>query len=103
MNGNGPNKKFTLIAIFSTLFLTNFVYAIEVTNISTDKKLPNIIVILADDMGFGDIGAYNKNSAIPTKNLDQLAKEGISFTDAHTPSSVCTPTRYSLLTGRYAW
>ncbi|MEI6895345.1 MAG: arylsulfatase, partial [Colwellia sp.] len=46
---------------------------------------------------------YNKNSAIPTKNLDQLAKEGISFTDAHTPSSVCTPTRYSLLTGRYAW
>ncbi|MGS2722620.1 sulfatase family protein [Porticoccus sp. GXU_MW_L64] len=64
---------------------------------------PNIIVVLADDMGFGDIGAYNADSKIPTPHLDQMAAEGMRFTDAHTPSSVCTPTRYSLLTGRYAW
>lgn len=107
MNSNKSNKNITLIALISTLCLTNvfnsLAYASESEDISSDKKQPNIIIILADDMGFGDISAYNKNSAIPTKNLDQLAIEGISFTNAHTPSSVCTPTRYSLLTGRYAW
>ncbi len=66
-------------------------------------KLPNIIFILADDMGIGDPGSFNKNSKIPTPNIDRLAKEGIRFTDAHTPSSVCTPTRYGILTGRYCW
>ena len=64
---------------------------------------PNIIVILADDMGYGDIQAYNTKSKIPTPNIDSLASKGISFTDVHTASSVCTPSRYSLLTGRYAW
>ena len=64
---------------------------------------PNIIVVLADDMGYGDIGAYNAQTKIPTPNLDKLAQQGIRFTDAHSPSAVCTPTRYSLLTGRYAW
>jgi arylsulfatase A len=64
---------------------------------------PNIIVILADDLGFGDVACYNAQSKIPTPHLDRLAKEGMRFTDAHTPSAVCTPTRYGLLTGRYAW
>ena len=64
---------------------------------------PNIILILADDMGFGDIQAYNIDSKIKTPNLNSLAEEGMIFTDAHTNSSVCTPTRYGLLTGRYAW
>jgi arylsulfatase A len=64
---------------------------------------PNIIYILADDLGYGDLGCYNPNSKIPTPNLDRLAKQGIRFTDAHAPSSVCSPTRYALLTGRYAW
>ena len=64
---------------------------------------PNIVYILADDLGYGDLGCYNKNSKIPTPNLDRLAKQGMRFTDAHAPSSVCSPTRYSLLTGRYAW
>ena len=64
---------------------------------------PNIVVILADDMGYGDIGAYNPDSKIPTPYLDRLAAEGMRFTDAHSPSAVCTPTRYALLTGRYAW
>lgn len=66
-------------------------------------SFPNIVLILADDMGYGDIQAYNPASTIATPNLNQLAQEGIMFTDAHTPSSVCTPTRYGLMTGRYAW
>ncbi len=64
---------------------------------------PNIIYILADDMGYGDVSVFNENGKIITKNLDQLAAEGMMFTDAHTTSSVCTPTRYSILTGRYNW
>jgi len=64
---------------------------------------PNIIVILADDLGYGDPGCYNRDSKIPTPNMDRLAREGMRFTDAHSPSGVCTPTRYGLLTGRYAW
>ncbi len=64
---------------------------------------PNILVILADDMGYGDVTAYNPDSKIPTPNIDRLAKEGMRFTDGHTSSGVCTPTRYSLLTGRYHW
>ena len=64
---------------------------------------PNIVYILADDLGYGDLGCYNKSSKIPTPRLDRLAGEGMLFTDAHSPSSVCTPTRYALLTGRYAW
>ncbi len=64
---------------------------------------PNIVLILADDLGYGDPGCYNPDSKIPTPNIDRLAAEGIRFTDAHTPSAVCTPTRYGLLTGRYCW
>ena len=64
---------------------------------------PNILHILADDLGYGDLGCYNKDSKIPTPHLDRLASEGMRFTDAHSPDSVCTPTRYALLTGRYAW
>ena len=67
------------------------------------KKLPNIVYILADDMGYGDLSCLNPNSALKTKNMDQLAKQGIIFTDAHSGSAVCTPTRYGVLTGRYAW
>ncbi|WP_432797156.1 sulfatase family protein [Poriferisphaera sp. WC338] len=68
-----------------------------------DTSKPNIVLILADDMGYGDIAALNERSKIPTPNLDQIANDGMTFTDAHTPSSVCTPTRYGLLTGRYCW
>lgn len=64
---------------------------------------PNIVLILADDMGFGDVHALNSASTIPTPHIDRLAAEGMTFTDAHTPSAVCTPTRYGLLTGRYCW
>ncbi|MGC6486455.1 MAG: sulfatase-like hydrolase/transferase, partial [Planctomycetota bacterium] len=64
---------------------------------------PNIVFVMADDMGYGDVHALNRASAIPTPNLDRLAAAGCAFTDAHTPSSVCTPTRYGVLTGRYCW
>ncbi len=67
------------------------------------QTLPNIVVILADDMGVGDLGCYNPQSKVPTPFLDALAAEGVRFTDVHTPSAVCTPTRYGILTGRYCW
>jgi arylsulfatase A len=70
---------------------------------SAATNRPNIVVILADDLGYGDLGCYNKDSKIPTPNLDRLATQGMRFTDAHAPTSVCSPTRYALLTGRYAW
>lgn len=64
---------------------------------------PNILFILADDLGYGDVQCYNPRSKIPTPNLNKLAEQGIRFTDAHSPATVCTPTRYSLLTGRMAF
>lgn len=67
------------------------------------SELPNILLILADDLGYGDVGCYHSGSTIPTPRLDRLAREGMRFTDAHSPSTVCTPTRYSILTGRMAF
>ncbi len=66
-------------------------------------KQPNILLILADDLGYGDLGCYNDQAKAPTPHLDQLAAEGLRFTDAHSPSTVCTPTRYSVMTGRMAF
>ncbi|NND80380.1 MAG: arylsulfatase, partial [Maribacter sp.] len=66
-------------------------------------KTPNIVFILADDLGYGDIGAFNPDGKIATPNIDKLATTGIKFMDAHTSSAVCTPTRYGILTGRYNW
>jgi len=64
---------------------------------------PNIVLILADDMGWGDASCYAPDSKVPTPHIDRLAADGLRFTDAHSPSSVCSPTRYGILTGRYAW
>ena len=64
---------------------------------------PNIIFILADDMGYGDVQSINTRSKLPTPNLNILASQGMTFIDAHSPSAVCTPTRYATLTGRYCW
>lgn len=68
-----------------------------------DTTRPNVIVILCDDLGQGDLGCYNADSKVPMPSADKLAAQGMMFTDAHTPSSVCTPTRYSTLTGQYCW
>ena len=67
------------------------------------QKPMNVLVLYADDLGYGDLGCYNSESKIPTPNLDQLAKQGMRFTDAHSSSGICTPSRYALLTGRYHW
>ncbi len=80
----------TLLALFAALALAA-------------AERPNIIVIMADDQCLGDVSAYNPKGKIPTPQLDRLAAEGMRFTDGHTTSGVCTPSRYSLLTGRYHW
>jgi arylsulfatase A len=64
---------------------------------------PNIIWIMADDLGYGDLSCLNESSKIQTPNLDRMASQGVTFTDAHSPSAVCTPTRYGVMTGRYCW
>jgi len=85
------------IVLFTLLFLGGCSYDRE------KQTLPNIVIIYADDMGYGDAQCYNSESLIPTPNIDQLASEGVRFTDAHSASALCTPSRYSLLTGRYNW
>src|SRR4051812_42999175 len=65
-------------------------------------RKPNIVLIYADDLGFGDVGCYGATK-VKTPNIDRLAAQGIRFTDAHCTSATCTPSRYSLLTGQYAW
>lgn len=67
------------------------------------QERPNIVFIMADDMGYGDVQALNPNSTIPTPHLNQMAADGMTFLDAHSPSAVCTPTRYGVVTGRYCW
>jgi arylsulfatase A len=89
-----------LVFTMKTLFLS-VLCALGVSASAAAK--PNILFILADDLGYGDVGCYNAQSKVPTPHLDQLAKEGIRFTDAHSPSTVCTPTRYSVLTGHMAF
>jgi len=70
---------------------------------SGSRRRPNIVYILADDMGYGDPRCNNPDSKVPTPNIDRLATEGMQFVDAHSGSAVCTPTRYGMLTGRYCW
>ncbi|TNF72189.1 MAG: arylsulfatase, partial [Bacteroidetes bacterium] len=67
------------------------------------SELPNILIIYADDMGYGDLNCQNPDSRIPTPNLDRLAAEGMRFTDAHSSSGICSPSRFALLTGTYHW
>jgi len=82
--------------IFTVIFSCN-------KTIEEGTNHPNIIYILADDLGYGDVSVLNNNSKIITPAIDKLAAEGMVFTDAHSNSAVCTPTRYGILTGRYAW
>ncbi len=67
---------------------------------SESPSPPNVLLILADDLGFGDVSAYNDEARVRTEHIDTLARDGLRFTDAHSPSTVCTPTRYGILTGR---
>jgi len=75
----------------------------SVASLGEGPGLPNIVIVYADDQGYGDFSLQNPDSKIPTPHLDRLAREGLRFTDAHSSSGVCTPSRYALLTGRYHW
>lgn len=98
MNNNCIMKKiFLFILIFSSVLCFSSYKKQQGT------QPPNIIFIMVDDLGYGDVQSLNSTSKIPTPNIDRLASEGILFTNAHAPASVCTPTRYSFLTGRYSW
>lgn len=92
---------FIVICFLATQFTSSAQKTIPAQNAAHAR--PNVVIFLADDLGYGDLRSYNGQSRIPTPNLDKFAAQGMRFTDAHSPSSVCTPTRYGLLTGRYAW
>ena len=84
-----------ILCCFILLFFAEAAHAAE--------RLPNIIIILADDMGYGDVRCLNPDAKVTTPNLDRLASQGILFTNAHAPAAWCTPSRYGLLTGQYPW
>ena len=91
--------RLNLILLAVVLFITSS----HATNGNEPSTRPNIVILYADDMGYGDLGVQNPDSKIPTPNLDRLAKAGMRFTDGHSSSGVCTPSRYALLTGRFHW
>src|SRR5688572_29335693 len=81
-----------------------FVFLVLFTGLAAaEQSTPNVVLILADDLGYGDLGCYNPSSKIPTPNLDKLAASGMRFTNAYCPVSVCSPSRYALMTGGYPW
>lgn len=101
-----PSDPRHAIAVKSVLSLIAAVLsplALPAASVPRPPAPPNIVFILADDLGYGDVRCYNPVSKVPTPNIDRLAREGLRFTDAHSPSTVCTPSRYSLLTGRMAF
>ncbi|MBM4088794.1 MAG: arylsulfatase [Planctomycetes bacterium] len=89
------------IAPLAVLFLSPLA-ALNAAAAAPSAK-PNILFVLADDLGFGDVSCYNDRAKVSTPNLDRLAREGMRFTDAHSPATVCTPSRYSLMTGQMAF
>ncbi len=86
------------------LFMLSLLFTIscQLQENTTTNKMPNVIIIYADDLGYGDVGCYGASN-IPTPNIDRMAANGLRFTDAHSATSTCTPSRYSLLTGNYAF
>ncbi len=93
----------TFALLFSKIMLMGVILLLLSCHGTPPPQKPNIVFIMADDMGFGDVSCYNPESKIETPNMDKLASEGLMFTNVHTPSSLCSPTRYGLLTGRYCW
>jgi arylsulfatase A-like enzyme len=95
-----PSEVMRIPFLFSLWLLLAFGPAVSGAEPRTDR--PNILLIYADDLGWGDVGCYG-SQAIPTPNIDRIARAGLRFTDAHAPSATCTPSRYALMTGEYAW
>ncbi len=100
---NAISRNRLLGALLAPMLLAPGISALGQTGASAPAQKPNIIFILADDLGYGDVQCLNPEGKIPTPNMDRIAREGMTFTDAHSSSAVCTPSRYSILTGRYAW
>ena len=92
----------TLMLFISFSFFSSLSNA-QISEQDSASQRPNVLIIYADDLGYGDVQCYNQKSNILTPNIDRLANEGMRFTDAHSAATVCTPSRYSLLTGRYAF
>lgn len=88
--------------ILKIIFVLCGVMLYQTTN-GQSSAYPNIVIIYADDMGYGDLGIQNSESKIPTPYLDHLAREGLRFKDGHSSSGICTPSRFALLTGQYHW
>ncbi|WP_111708870.1 sulfatase family protein [Lutibacter citreus] len=94
--------KFSVKIVITSLLLSLLIVPIQA------QKQPNVVVIMADDIGLGDINFYHKertgnNGVVPTPNIDELAQAGMRFSDAHSPASLCAPTRFSMLTGNYSF
>ncbi len=93
MDRISPTRRDVLKAVgFGSLGLIGSTRRLSTAKSATVRK-PNVVIVLADDLGYGDLTCYNEKSLISTPNADRVAQQGIRFTDAHTPSSVCTPTR----------
>ncbi|MEQ8785508.1 MAG: sulfatase-like hydrolase/transferase [Pirellulaceae bacterium] len=93
-----PYSNSTLRSLLAVLFAAPLVIGAA----AAEPQRPNIVLIYADDIGYGDVGCYGA-TAVKTPHIDRLAREGLRFTDAHAPSATCTPSRYAMLTGEYAW
>lgn len=91
-----------LIRSLFALLVTGLMLGHAGVSIANDAK-PNVIVIYTDDQGYGDVSELNAKSKFQTPNMDRLAREGVAFTNGHSADSVCTPSRYGVLTGRYPW
>jgi arylsulfatase A-like enzyme len=89
-----PKRRYGILAVALSLFAASAI---------ADTTRPNIVLIMTDDQGYGEASCYVDNQHLPTPGIDRIAREGMRFTDAHSASAVCTPTRYGLLTGRYPW
>ncbi|MCD0458216.1 sulfatase family protein [Roseiconus lacunae] len=98
-----PRQLFAGLSLHLTFVFSVFLACCVPSATAMAVTPPNIVLILADDLGYGDVQPLNPGSRIATPAFNRLAKEGLTFTDAHTPSAVCTPTRYGLITGRYCW
>ena len=109
IRGGAPRlhrRSFNFRSVATTLalaWLVSLSLAPQLASAAPATPKPNVLFILADDMGLGDVSGYNPKSMWQTPHLDRLAREGMMFTDAHSSSALCTPTRYTLLTGRHSW
>ena len=96
-----PTSALATMRLFHRLLPLAFSILLPLSHAATSR--PNIVILYADDMGYGDLAIQNPESKIRTPHLDQLAREGLRFTDAHSSSGICTPSRYAMLTGRFHW